>query len=653
MVERERSIEPKPPAAAAASIAPIAPIAPIASPAIVVAAPAPVVVPPIPAAPAAPAAPAVPPASEAQARAPHLFGHVGTEVRSDSSVIAQAPGAGGAPVAPVPVTPQVQSKPAAAPVAPPPAAAAPSGPKFEIRSFDIEGATLISKERFAPLLRPFVGVNKDFGDVQQALEVIEKLFVSEGFGSVQVLLPEQELEQGAIKFKVVEPKVARILVEGNKEYSEANILASLPGLKAGEAPNSNVIAANLRLANENPGKATTVLLRAGGNDGEVDAVVKVTEDKLAKFNYSFDNTGTDVTGRGAAGNYRHGIGASYANAFGLDHVIAAQVITSPQEKRDFRAGISKDVLILGVSYRIPLYESGNMLDFTVGYSNVNSGVVQGLFAISGRGSVFGVRLTQNLPRVGDYDHRLIYAADFRAYGNSVVQVGGPAFVPDITVKPVSLTYSGTYREATAESTGYLSFNQNLPGGGNGGSGQWEDNSRPGFVGARPGGRPGYTLWRYGFTHFRAFAGDWQARFNLTGQATKDRLIAQEQFGLGGAASVRGFVERQFSNDWGSYANFEVYTPDVAQSLFLSSENKLRFLVFQDYGHIVRNGTVANQADRTTAAGAGIGLRLTHGNSLSIKLDAAWANRPSNSTGDTERPTVTRNFRMHGSLVYLF
>lgn len=599
------------------------------------------------------AASVAPSAADPQARSPHLFGNVGTETRvGPATVVAQAPGAGGAPVPAAPVTPQVQTKPAAAPVAPS-AAAAPSGPKFEIRRFDVEGATLIPKERFAPLLQPFVGLNKDFGDVQQALEVVEKLFVSEGYGSVQVLLPEQELEQGAIKFKVVEPKVARILVEGNKEYSEANVLASLPGLKAGEAPNSIVIASNLRLANENPGKATTVLLRAGSNDGEVEAVVKVNEDQLARFNYSFDNTGTDVTGRGAAGNYRHGIGASYANAFGLDHVLAAQVITSPQEKRDFRAGISKDVLIVGLAYRIPLYESGNMLDFTAGYSNVNSGVVQGLFAISGRGSVFGARLTQNLPRVGDYDHRLIYAADFRAYGNSVVQVGGPAFVPDITVKPVSLTYSGTLREANAESTGYLSYNQNLPGGGNGGSGQWEANSRPGFVGARPGGRPGYTLWRFGFSHFRAFASDWQARFNLVGQATKDRLIAQEQFGLGGANSVRGFVERQFSNDWGSYANLEVYTPDVAPLLGFSAENKVRFLVFQDYGHVVRNGTDANQADRTTAAGAGFGLRLTRGSSLSIKLDAAWANRPSNSTGNTEIPTVTRNFRMHGTLVYLF
>jgi hemolysin activation/secretion protein len=593
------------------------------------------------------------PAPERSAR---LFGNVGGESPTPGArvIVAQAPGAGGAQVPAAPATPKVQPAPAPGPSPAPAAAPADSGgPRFEIRAFQVEGSTLIPTARFGPLLRPFLGPNKSFGDVQQALEVIERLFVSEGFGSVQVLLPEQDLEDGTIDFKVVEPRIARVVVEGNKEYSEANILASLPGVRPGEAPNSNVIAANLRLANENPGKATTVLLRAGSNDGEVDAVVKVTEDSVGKVSYSFDNTGTDVTGRGASGNYRHSIGGTYANFLGRDHVLAGQVITSPQENRDFRAGISKDVLVIGASYRIPFYESGNMLDISAGYSNVNSGAVQNIFTVSGRGSVFGIRWTQNLPRIGEYDHRLIYAFDFRAYGNSVVPVGGgTAIVPDITVKPISLTYSGTLRESSAETSGYISYNQNLPGGGNGGSGQWEAGTTATGTGARAGGRPGYTLIRYGFSHYRAFANDWQARFNLAGQATKDRLIAPEQFGLGGANSIRGFVERQFANDWGSYANFEVYTPDVAPLLKFGNETKMRVVVFHDYGHLVRNGPQASETERVSASSGGFGFRIAQGSNLSIKLDAAWANRPAH-TGDTDRPTVTRNFRMHGSLLYIF
>ncbi len=646
------NVGPEPAAVVATPLALVAPVTPVA-----MAAPEPVAV--LPASAAAPTQASVPVAAAApmepaapQVRSAQLFGNVGVEAPPPAPrfIIAQAPGAGGASVPAVPGTPQLQTKPA--PAAAPAAPAASGGPTFEIRAFDIQGSTLIPKERFTPLLRPYLGLNKSFGDVQQALEAIEKLFVSAGYGSVQVLLPEQDLEDGTIEFKVVEPRIARVVVEGNQEYTEANVLASLPAVAVGVSPNSNVIAANLRLANESPGKATTVLLRAGSNDGEIDAVVKVTEDSVAKFNYAFDNTGTDVTGRGSAGNFRHSLGATHANVLGRDHVLSGQVVTSPQENRDFRAGISKDVLIIGASYRIPFYESGNMLDISAGYSNVNSGAVQNIFTVSGRGSVFGLRWTQNLARIGEYDHRLIYAFDFRAYGNSVVPLGGGnAIVPDITVKPISLTYSGTLRQAAAETTGYVGYSQNLPGGGNGGSGQWEAGTTATGTGARAGGRPGYTLLRYGFSHYRSFANDWQARFNLVGQATKDRLIAPEQFGIGGANSVRGFVERQFSNDWGSFANFEVYTPDIASFLKFGNESKLRVLVFHDYGHLVRNGQQATETERVSASSGGLGLRFTQGSNLSIKLDAAWANRPAHS-GDTDRPTVSRNFRMHGSLLYL-
>lgn len=568
---------------------------------------------------------------------------VSAQVREKPIVVAQAPGAGGANVPAVPPTPQV-------PVSPAPKASAPAdtgGPKFEIRAFEVEGATLIPKSTFDRILAPFVGKGRDFGIVQQALEAVEKQFVAEGFGSVQVLLPEQELDQGTVKFKVIEPKIAKIVVEGNNLYSEANILASLPGIKLGDAPNSNRIASSLRLANENPGKATTVLLRAGSNEGEVDAVVKVTEDKPIKFNFSLDNTGS-----GKTGPFRWGLGVTDANFLGKDHVLSAQVITSPDEKSRFQV-FSKDVMILGLSYRVPLYESGNMLDFSAGFSNVNSGAVQNIFNVSGRGSVFGIRYTQNLPRVGDFDHRLIYAWDFRAYDNSVVPIGGgTGIIPNITVKPISLTYSGAYREQSAETNFYVSYSQNTPGGGNGGSGQWNAGTSPTGVGAREGGRPNYRIWRYGFTHYRAFANDWQVRANIVGQITNDRLIAAEQFGLGGANSIRGFLERQYSNDWGTYGNFEVYTPELLSKLQLVDDMKMRLVGFYDVGRLYRVGPQAVEVQQSSASSHGVGLRITKGNSLSIRMDAAWTNKPAH-TGDPLQTTAARNFRMHGALVYLF
>jgi hemolysin activation/secretion protein len=101
----------------------------------------------------------------------------------------------------------------------------------------IEGATLVSAGEIESATRGFTGANKDFADVQRALEVIERLDTSKGYSAVQVILPEQELNKGEVTFKVVEAKVGKIIVEGNKFFDEANVRASLPSLVAGSSPN--------------------------------------------------------------------------------------------------------------------------------------------------------------------------------------------------------------------------------------------------------------------------------------------------------------------------------------------------------------------------------------------------------------------------------
>ncbi|HEY4374350.1 MAG TPA: ShlB/FhaC/HecB family hemolysin secretion/activation protein [Burkholderiales bacterium] len=563
-------------------------------------------------------------------------------VSSREVLIAQAPGAGGAAVPPVSSTPKVEESKPAAPVVP----AAGGGPKFEIRKFEVEGVTLVTPSRIDATVKPFTGPNRDFGDVQKALEALEKLFLEAGYGSVQVLLPEQELEQGTVKFKVIEPKLAKVTVEGNKSFSEANIRRSLPALKEGAAPNSNSIASNLRLANENPAKGTTVLLRAGSNEGDVDAVVRVAEEPVTRYSLTLDNTGA-----GGSGQYRIGAGFQTSNLWGRDNVLSAQAITSPDEKGHFQ-GYSKDVAIFGLQYHVPIYSLGDSFDFTGGYSNVNSGVVQNIFNVSGRGRVAGIRYNHNLPKWANIEQKLIWAWDYRAYQNSVTPLnGGEQIVPDITVHPMSLTWAGTWRGQNEEINGYASYNQNIPGGSRGGS--------TAFEASRFGARPNYTIWRYGATYLRSFYGDWQVRVNGAGQFTRDRLVTGEQFGIGGAYSVRGFSERQFANDYGYFGNLEIYTPELSTLFKLGTENKLRFLAFYDYGRVMRNQPLTNDTASTTARGAGLGLRLTHNNNVSIRLDAAFATLPSNTGGDstngpaTPTPVSLKQFRMHGAVVYLF
>ena len=538
-----------------------------------------------------------------------------------------------------------QTQPSAAP-APAPAAPA-ADPRFQIDKFTVRGATLITPGELQLILAPYIGKDKDFGDVQKALEALEKAYTSKGYSAVQVILPEQQIDSGEVEFNVVEARIGKVVVEGNKYFDEANIRASLPQVQQGRAPNIFQISDNLRVANENPAKQTTVLLRSGAEEGQVDAVVRVADERPNKLSVTLDNTGTQQTGI-----FRVGFGYQNSNLWNRDHVLNAQYVTAPNDDdRTNRLGLypSKHVLIVGGQYRIPLYRQGDTLDFTAGYSNVNSGVVANLFNISGSGSIFGARYNRNLDKIGDLEHKLSYGLDWRAYQSEVRQIGvaGAGLVPDVTVHPISLTYAGAYHKSESDSNFFVSLNQNLPGGNDAGTGAFQGDPlvTPARPPAREGANPRYFVTRWGFNHNRALPRDWQFRWGMSGQLTRDMLISGEQFGIGGADSVRGFLEREIINDNGYRGTFEFYTPDFGKIVPVAGA-RMRALAFYDWGAVRRIRPAVIEMHGQHVSSAGFGVRFSRGTNLSLRLDVA-------TVTDSGGLQKIGDVRVHGSFAYIW
>ena len=496
--------------------------------------------------------------------------------------------------------------------------------RFDIQAYQVNGNTLLKPADLARLVAPFTGKQKDFSDIQRALEAIEIAYRDLGFGTTQVLLPEQNIASGVVLFNVMEPRIGRITVDGAVRNDPANIQRSMPGLREGQVPNSREIARNLLLANENPARQLTVLLRTSETDDKINATIKVTEDKPWKASLSFDNTGNTSTGA-----YRLSTGLQHANVFNRDHVATFQYITSPNHL--------SDVKVYGFGYRIPLYSIGSSIELVGGYSNVNSGSLQNLFSVSGSGTIAGLRFNQHLPKLGDYEHKLVYGIDYKAFQNQVI-VNGTSLVPDITVHPASLTYWGTLRGDGSEAGFYLNYTQNFFPNGN-------DGTDPDFKLSRTDARAGYRVYRYGANYNRAFVSDWQARFSMTGQYSDDALVSGEQFGIGGAENLRGFLEREVANDRGYRANAELYTPNLGPKLGVAGLQS-RLLGFFDWGNVARNSALPSESHQQTLASAGVGMRITAGPHFTLRSDYARVI----DAGGTQNKGHTR---LHFSLSLIF
>ena len=481
-------------------------------------------------------------------------------------------------------------------------AQAAASPRFAIKQFEVIGNTLMPAEEIESLVAPFTGQDRDFGDVQRAMEALEEAYRDLGYGVVRVLVPEQDITQGTVRFRVVEPRVSKVTIEGNAHFDDGNVRRSLPSVKEGEPPNSKAIARDLQLAGEHPVKQTYVLLRAGASDEEVDVLVRVADDKPWRIFVTLDNTGTNETG-----NARLGIGAQHSNLFNRDHTLTAQYVTSPSEP--------DQVSIYGLGYRVPFYGLNSSLDLVAGYSDVDSGTVQGLFNVSGSGSIALVRWNVILPRWDSLEQKLSFGLDYRAFQNEVQFQGSASIVPDITIRPASLNYSALWRGAGSELSYYGNYSKNIPGGKNGTEEEWRSGS-----GSRQDVVDDYQILRYGFNYLHQFRSEWQVRLGFNGQDTSDALVSGEQYGIGGPDTVRGYLLRELAKDKGYSSQLELHTPVFIPSTGLPDALQLRVLGFYDYGSVRNNNT--QPSDQEALASTGLGLRLGYGKLLSLRLDVA-------------------------------
>ena len=489
--------------------------------------------------------------------------------------------------------------PAACAQAPGPLAETPL-PRVEIVRFAVDGNTLLKPEEIETAVAPFAGKQKGFADIQHALVALEQIYRDHGYGVVQVVLPEQDITRGVVRLHVIEPRVGRVVVEDNKYFDATNIRASLPPLREGATPSSRRIAQNLELLGEHPAKQTMVLLKSGATRNELDATIKVTDEKPLRFFTTLDNTGTGETGR-----ERIGVGFQHSNLFNRDHVLNLQYVTSPSRPND--------VTILGAGYRIPFYSHSSSLDVIAGYSDVTSGTLPNLFSVSGSGTIYLARYNLYLAKIGEYEQKLSLGVDRKAFQNQVVpQAIG--LVPAVTVHPVSASYHGLWRRTGAELGFYASVFRNIfPGGSDGADSE--------FKAARTDARAGYRIFRAGMNYFRSLPAEWQVRAVFTGQYSPDALVPGEWFAFGGPDSVRGFNVREIANDRGYTTNLELHTPELG-ALLGWKQVRMRALAFYDTGTTGRNSIQPGELPGQSGGSVGLGLRIAAGKTLSLRVDVA-------------------------------
>ncbi|KAA3621187.1 MAG: hypothetical protein DWQ08_14425, partial [Proteobacteria bacterium] len=238
-----------------------------------------------------------------------------------------------------------------------------------------------------------------------------------------------------------------------------------------------------------------------------------------------------------------------------------------------------------------------------------------------------------LPRIGNFRPVATFGVTDKVF-DSDVDFAGEAIGVDVRSRPLHFDYTGEHGGESSRTRFSVTAVANLSGGG--------DNDDRTYAETRVGADSNWSLLRADFYNEKSLD-DYTLRTVVALQYADEALISGEQFGIGGARSVRGFDEREIAGDRGLRARLEVIAPRF--------EFGARWGWFLDGGVVERIGQGDVGTSRVEAMSTGITMSWEVNRRLSMQADIAHVlNLSGEAAGGS---TQEDDSRAHFNVTYYF
>jgi hemolysin activation/secretion protein len=512
-----------------------------------------------------------------------------------------------------------------------------AGARFDIMEFEVAGNSVLREAEIEKAVTPYLGPGRLIGDAEGARAALEKTYQDAGYLTVFVDLPEQRIDEGVVRLQVLEGRVERLAVTGSRYFSQGYIRDKVPELAEGRVPNFNVVQAELATVNRTPERRVQPVLRPGIAPGTVEAELKVDDKLPLSASIELNNQHAPDTDP-----YRIAATLRYDNLWQRDHSIALNAIVSPRDTKQSR--------VLSLNYTIPRDNGDTWVAYAVS-SDSNVATLGGT-SVVGNGNTLGLRyVAPFFAGPGSYQSFSI-GADYKDLKEQVV-FGSDAISTPLRYLPFNFGYTGNWSGERSQTTATATLSTAVA------SILRREVACPGNVGPvdqfackRQGADGGFATlrvdlretdsWRWGTTALR-----------VAGQWANEPLASAEQFSMGGAETVRGYLESVASGDMGVLSSLEMRSPNwsTLANRWLGDAKSgwftdLTLSAFVDAARVRTIDAAAGQPDHETLAGTGIGLRASGRHGWYLAFDLATPHtQPANVTTKSTRVHVRLGWKL--------
>ena len=469
-----------------------------------------------------------------------------------------------------------------------------SGQRILVQDFRFSGNSAISAAALASVVESSKGKELSLAELQAVADKVSDYYRTNGYFLAKALLPEQDISGGVVNMEILEGKLGKVVINGNHHYSSYFLQQYFNRIRRQGVIKQDVLERALLLMNTLPNLKVTSVLQAGAEKGTTDIIVTVVEGKQTRSNLEMDNFGSRYS------RVRAQAGVDFLNQLHRGDVLSLGGLT----------GVGSDKLYyFNLNTSIPIDANGTHIGFYGLSGDFGIGKEFAVLNIQGKASAYGLSFNRTISMKRKSSLVGEAGLDWKNSRQNILSTNSS----NDNIVSLRLALKTNSSDARGKTFGGATIQQGL--GHNLGGMETDD---PRSSRASAGADNSFTKINLEFARVQSLSPQsfLLARFMV--QITNKSLVAGEQMAIGGADSVRGYSQSEYSGDGGYQFSLEGRFAKSPEML-----NKLQFAVFGDLGHISVKSPVLGQVRSKTLTGLGIGLRFYPGNDLFIRADVGF------------------------------
>ncbi|MEW5802592.1 MAG: POTRA domain-containing protein [bacterium] len=484
---------------------------------------------------------------------------------------------------------------------------------FQIKKFIIEGNTVLDDKEVEQEVSFYKGKGKTEKDVMEARAALERFFHRKGYPTVLVNIPEQTIKDGVVRFQVIESRVGKVTITGNRFVTKKKIMRQLSSFQSGTVLYLPSVKEQLGRISSNPDLQVKPVLIPGRELDIINVELQVKDRLPIHGNLEVNNRSTHSTP-----DLRAICALRYDNLWQMDHTIAAQYQTSPEDRSEVQS--------LYFSYSLsPPWEFEHTMSLYYIKSDSETATEGGEIHILGKGSIAGFRYFIPFYTSDYWQHTICLGIDYKDFKENIGLKNGEGEDTDtppvpIQYVPLFLSYSTTFPDSYGSTNVSTSFNMAFRG---------LSTEKEEFKKKRYRARGNYFFLTARVERSFPLPEGAGLLFKLDGQLANQPLISNEQYPAGGIDNLRGYKESEELGDNAVHLTTEIQSPNLFRLIGFFRSDNLKVHAFYDAAFLQvldklsedsRETTVESKNMGITLQGVGIGLAGTFGKHFQYGFD---------------------------------